>query len=75
MLVIDALSGYRTYELEKNFCRVLEFIRDELSNRQYTDPANTNNIISNDLTNAEKNIIASKARETRNKRSWEEIVW
>jgi len=75
MLVIDALSGYKYDDLPTNFCRVLEFIRDELPARQYIDPANTNNIISNDLTESEKNAIAYQANESRAKRSWGEIVW
>ena len=39
------------------------------------DPANTNNILSDLLNDAEKNQIISRAKTTISKKTWEEIIW
>ena len=75
MVVIEALKGFRSDNIETNFLKVLDFIKDELPYKRYVDPANSNNIISDELTNAEKKIISNKASESRSKSYWKDIVW
>ena len=62
MAVIDALWHSRGGQLASNFRKVLEFFGNELIRKRYIDPANTNNIISDDLTESEKNLIAEQAK-------------
>jgi hypothetical protein len=61
LTTINALSGARG-TLSQNVWKVLEYLRDSLTTARVVDPANTNNIISDDLTAAEKATIAAAAR-------------
>ncbi|MDA0782794.1 MAG: nucleotidyltransferase [Proteobacteria bacterium] len=75
MSVIDSLKYARSGNISTNFLTVLEFISNNLTATQYVDPANTNNIISNDLTYSEKLTIANKAKLSRSQKNWGSIVW
>jgi hypothetical protein len=75
LAVIDALYYSRYGELATNVWRTLEHFRDNLERARYVDPSNTNNIVSDDCTAAEKSAIAAKAQESIGKSTWEEIVW
>ena len=72
---IDALHYARHNELSTNVWRVLEHFRDCIEVARYIDPANTNNVVSDDCTKAEKVAIAAKARESLAKKAWNDIVW
>lgn len=61
LAVIRALHGRWTENLSGNVVAALEFLRDQLEGARFVDPANTNNVISDDLTSAEKRSIASAA--------------
>lgn len=75
LAVINALNG-QTFSggLASNVLKCLYYLRDNLQNARIVDPANTNNIISDDLTNAEKAAIASKAKTSAAAQTWEEII-
>lgn len=75
LAVIDCLSGRSHTDLSSNFWEVLGFLSSDFINRRYVDPANTNNIISNDLSNTEKLRVQSFAKVARSKNNWTEIVW
>jgi tRNA nucleotidyltransferase (CCA-adding enzyme) len=75
LATIDALHYARHGEVAANVCRVLEHLRDNITSSTYIDPANTNNIVSEDCTALEKMTIALQARESLLKRTWEEVVW
>jgi hypothetical protein len=75
MAVIDALKYARAGDITANFLKVLEFFRDSLVSIRYIDPANTNNVISDDLSLSEKVTVASQARISRNQQNWATIVW
>jgi len=72
--VIQSLSGYRIGNLDTNFLRVLDYLSTDFVNTRIVDPANTGNIISSDLTDAEKQVISRTASTSRRKPTWEEIV-
>lgn len=74
LAVIEALK-YKRSGIADSFWAVLEYFANGFSSARFVDPANTNNIISDDLTYAEKNAIASKAGESRGQQLWEHIVW
>lgn len=75
MVVIDVLKYARVGNTAANFLTVLEFFRDSLASTIYVDPANSNNIISDDLNITDKRSIAAQAKASRNKQTWGSIVW
>lgn len=74
LLVVDALYNCRIGEIELNFMKVLLFIADNIENRTYIDPANTNNLISDQLSKSEKRKIALIARNSSTQTYWENII-
>ena len=75
LAVLEALSGRNRNQLATNVLTVLEYLRDSFVNSRIIDPANSNNVISDDLNSAEKQTIASAASISRNKSYWSEIIW
>lgn len=73
--VINALSGRQfTGGLASNVLVALAYLRDSLATTRIIDPANTNNVISDDLTSAEKAAVAASARVSASAKTWEEII-
>ena len=54
--------------------RIFQYLRDIFPNARVIDPANTNNIISDDLTVAERERIRSAAIAALKASNWSEIV-
>jgi len=75
LAVIEALKRSPTDQLASNFLKVLEYLSTTFQNQRFVDPANSNNIISDLLTESEKKMIAGKAREGYVAKSWSEVVW
>jgi len=74
LTVINALSGQYNGTLSGNVWKVFEYLRDRFSNARVVDPANTNNIISDDLTIAEQSKIKATAEQALNATNWSQIV-
>jgi hypothetical protein len=74
-MVIEALKGSPTGQLDLNFQKVLKYLSDNISSMRLVDPANTNNIISETLTQQEKNSIAQKAKEGCFADKWNGVIW
>lgn len=75
LAVIEAIK-YRNYnDYDNNFWEVLGWLSTNITTIRIIDPANSNNIISDDLTIAEKKSISNKATESRQKQNWNEIIW
>jgi len=75
MTVIDALGYARHEDLANNFLKCLIFVKDKIRTVNYTDPANTNNCISDLCTATEKTIIANQASKSLIQQSWKSVVW
>jgi hypothetical protein len=75
LAVIDCLRRYPCGQLESNFSRILSFLSLDFQNIKYLDPANTNNVISDDLNSYDKRLIATQAQASANKQYWSQIVW
>ncbi|MEQ1609983.1 MAG: nucleotidyltransferase [Hyphomonadaceae bacterium] len=73
LTAIAALQG-RMGALDQNVWRVFEYLRDSFSAARVVDPANTNNVISDDLTAAEKTAIRSAAVSALGASNWGTIV-
>jgi len=73
--VIEALKGRSTATLAGNVLHALGDISSNFLTRRIIDPSNTNNAISDDLTQAEKTAVAKQARLSAAKKTWEDIIW
>lgn len=73
MTVINALSGWNG-GLADGVRKVFQYLKDSFATTRLLDPANTNNIISDDLSSIEKNKIIEAAKLALNAKNWNEIV-
>lgn len=73
LTAITALSGARG-TLSQNVWAALEYLRDRFPNARVVDPANTNNIISDDLSAVDKTKIATAADRALKATDWSQIV-
>ena len=73
MAVIAALAG-RSGTLEQNVLQVFAYLGATFANARMVDPANTNNIISDDLTYAEKDKIKLAATAALAAPNWNQVV-
>jgi hypothetical protein len=60
--------------LADNVLRVFQFLSDQFASARIEDPANTNNIISDDLTAAERAKIKAAAERALAAKTWGEII-
>ena len=74
LTVVNALSGCGS-NLANNVQRVLHHIAATLTTARVEDPANTNNIVSDDLTPTEKLKIAAQARRPYSEKYWQDTLW
>lgn len=74
LTVPDALRGKQMGDLSNNVWAVFEYLRDRFPNARVVDPVNTNNVISDDLTDAEKHRVAAFAAAALAAKDWSEIV-
>lgn len=75
LYVIDALSRRSRSTLAENILHALRTIGSSLASTRIVDPANTNNVLSVDLTQAEKQRVATQAVESAREPYWENIIW
>lgn len=61
LAVIEALRGSLALSLSLRVGEVYRYLAGPFASARFVDPANTNNVISNDLTVVEKNAIRSAA--------------
>lgn len=73
--VIEALSrGRASGTLGRNIMTVFSYLRDTFPNARIVDPANTNNIISEDLNDRERSTIQQAATRASSAPYWEQIL-
>lgn len=75
LTAIEALAYKNKNQPGTNFLTVLDYLKDSFVEKTVIDPANSNNVISDDLFKYEKEAIASKAKESRSKEYWKDIIW
>lgn len=73
LTTIDALNNARG-SLPDNVWKVFQYLRDTFPDARVVDPANTNNIISDDLTAAERAKIKAAAQSALAASNWSQIV-
>jgi hypothetical protein len=72
--VMRALEGEPSYSVADNVRKVFKYLNESFLWARITDPANTNNIISDDLTVAEKIKISTAAKAASEAPYWRDIV-
>jgi len=75
LTVLEALKGKPFFGIEKNFLTVLKYIIEQFSCVKIYDPANTNNIVSDTISDNQKLQIIQMARSSYESDCWEKIVW
>lgn len=75
LFTIQALSGRSRQTLADNVLHTLRTIGTSLSSTRVDDPANSNNVLSDDLTTTEKERIASLAWQSSQESHWGKIIW
>lgn len=73
MTVIEALRGYSGM-LSQNVLRVFHYLQTTFETARVVDPANNNNVISDDLTLADKGKIKFAAGRSLAAKTWGDIV-
>jgi hypothetical protein len=74
LAVIEALKGNLAMGLSGRVIAVLNYLAGGFATARFIDPANTNNVVSDDLTATEKAAIKSAAARTLQASTWGEIV-
>lgn len=75
LVVLRALGPLASYgDVSANVWTVFQFLRDGFSGARIADPANTNNIISDDLTAEDKRRISAAAHQALSCSNWSQIV-
>ncbi|MCE3294914.1 MAG: hypothetical protein K0R65_628 [Crocinitomicaceae bacterium] len=75
LMVIKALRNTKEQNLVQNFITVLEFLRDNITEETVIDPANSDSLISDQLTHSEKEYIRERAKASLESKTIEEVIW
>jgi hypothetical protein len=79
LMTIEALKGNRSDGLAERVGAVLRHIAERFMQARIVDPANTNNVISDDLDLDEKRAVMNAARVSLQRisgqRNWEQVLW
>ena len=75
LTVLRALADERFGQLADNILVVLRYLSNRFEPAVVQDPANAENILSNDLAASEKKAIAKAARNALYDENWKKIIW
>lgn len=75
LTVIKALAGQPKNRLGTNLQKVLKYLVTDFETARVVDPTNSANIISDDLSAAEKRHIEKQAFDSLSKANWNQIIW
>jgi hypothetical protein len=74
LATIKALHYAYYNHLENNVSKVFFYLANSFVNDSFLDPANSNNVISDDLSTIEKNLVASAAKNALSQIYWSNII-
>ncbi len=75
LTVLEALKRKPVLTLDRKLSFVLKYIIEELEYTKIYDPANTNNVVSDSISDDQKNQIIHAAIRSYESEYWENIVW
>lgn len=74
LMTIDGCKGIRTDALETQFLATLRYVRDNIASARIVDPANTNNIVSDEMSSFDKQLIQSAADTALKAQYWSQVL-
>jgi glutamate/tyrosine decarboxylase-like PLP-dependent enzyme len=75
LTVLRALGSEHFGQLAENILAVLRYLSNRLEQAVVADPANSDNILSSDLSAHDKQVIAKGARDALYDENWKKILW
>lgn len=75
LVILEALKYKTVDNISNNFLTVLKYLSENFLSQTFLDPANSNNVISEMLTNKEKEKISNLAFLSLQKKSWDQIIY
>ncbi len=75
IFTIKSLIGRSRTALADNVLQALRTIGTSLTSTRIEDPANTNNLLSDEITATEKQQIAALAAQSARQQYWKDIIW
>ncbi len=75
LVVLEAMKGRRRTGVAEHLGHLWNWIATEIARHRIVDPANSANIISNDLNNQERSDIAARATWSLTRSTWNEVLW
>lgn len=74
LMTIDGCEGVHTAGLEQQLLAVLRYVRDNISSARIVDPANTNNVLSDEISPFDKQAIQSFADAALKSQYWSHVL-
>jgi hypothetical protein len=75
LTVLRALENERFGQLADNVLAVLRYLSNRFEGTVVRDPANGDNVVSNDLSASDQKAIAKAARDALYNENWKKILW
>ena len=73
LMTIEALRGTSTIDLEQQLLKVFAHVRDTIERVRIVDPANSNNVVSDELSDGDRQAIKAGAQAAIDARLWSEV--
>jgi hypothetical protein len=73
LMTIEALKGTSTTDLEQQLFKVFAHIRDTIEKVRIVDPANSNNIVSEELSDSDRKAIETAAQAAIAAKLWSDV--
>ena len=74
LITIEGCSGVRTDDLEKQIISALTHVRDNILNARIVDPANSNNIVSDEIYSSDRQQIRTAADAALRAQYWTQVL-
>ena len=74
LITIDGCSGLRVDGLERQMSAALAYVRDNILTARTVDPANSNNIVSDEMSLSEKYTIQAAADSSLKAQFWSQVL-
>ncbi|MGF1482357.1 MAG: hypothetical protein ACFB4I_23240 [Cyanophyceae cyanobacterium] len=74
LVTIKVLSHASCSNIADNVLKVFSYLKNYFVDSYFVDPANSNNVISDDISISEKNTIVREARKALSANNWNQII-
>lgn len=74
LISIEGCKGLQTDDLEKQMISALTYVRDHIMNARIIDPANSNNIVSDEISSSDRQQIRTAADSALRAQYWSHVL-